>query len=286
MNEEPKMMLGRVRRMIVHGGLAHVDDIVACAMAYAFGVEPGVRVERRNPTAEELEDPLVLVLDVGGVHAPGKLDFDHHQRRRDEPPKCAYKLFGEWLGVDEEMTRLFPWYAVWNLVDVRGPFALAGDLGGSEAVLQGLIGHPLGSFVIRHFADDPNFRDHVARSIGKEIQRTRTGWLAIQDKVIRKTICGLPVDDFTGCLTEEITRCSDIWVRLNKPACLISKDSRGNGVTLLRCRDDARLDFSRCAGRADVAFCHPGGFIVKTKSKEDDVGAIIQAALTGEEGSR
>lgn len=283
MNEDKKEMLANVRKMIVHSGLAHVDDIMACAMAYAFGVSPAVRVERRNPTPEELEDTQALVLDVGGIHDPAKMDFDHHQRKREEEPKCAYKLLGEWLEVDDEMTRLFPWYQVWNLVDVRGPFALAQDLGGSKEVLEGLIGHPLASFVIRHFADDPSFRDRVARSLGKEIQRTRTGWNEIQKKVIRKEFYGLPVDDFTGCLTEEITRCSDIWVRLMKPACLISKDSRGQGVTLLRCQDDPRLDFSQCAGRADVAFCHPGGFLVKTKTKEDDIGAIIHAAMKGNE---
>ena len=36
--EERAARLSKVRRIVVHGGLAHMDDIMSCAMAYAFGV--------------------------------------------------------------------------------------------------------------------------------------------------------------------------------------------------------------------------------------------------------
>ena len=100
-------MLGKVRRIVTHGGLPHMDDIMACAIAYALGVPHDAVIERRNPKPGELESMTVLVLDVGGVHDPEHLDFDHHQRSREEEPKCAFKLFSEWLGVDEELCRFF-----------------------------------------------------------------------------------------------------------------------------------------------------------------------------------
>ena len=73
-------MLGKVRRIVTHGGLPHMDDIMACAIAYALGVQHDAVIERRNPKPEELESPAVLVMDVGFVHDPMRLDFDHHQR--------------------------------------------------------------------------------------------------------------------------------------------------------------------------------------------------------------
>ena len=272
-------MLGKVRRIVTHGGLPHMDDIMACAIAYALGVPHDAVIERRNPKPGELESMTVLVLDVGGTHDPEHLDFDHHQRSREEEPKCAFKLFSEWLGVDEEFSMLFPWYATWNLLDVAGPNVTAAALGTTWDRLEGLVANPLADFVIRRFADDPGFRQKVVLTLANAIGLTRRLWKSINEKVVAREVCGLPAGDFTACATEEISRCSDIWIRLNRPALIISKDNRGEGLTILRCNDDPRLDFSRCAGRPYAAFCHPGGFLVKTRSRGDDPNVVVRDAL-------
>ena len=272
-------MLGKVRRIVTHGGLPHMDDIMACAIAYASGVAHDAVIERRNPKPGELESMTVLVLDVGGVHDPVHLDFDHHQRSREEEPKCAFKLFSEWLGVDEEFSMLFPWYATWNLLDVAGPNATAAALGTTWERLEGLVANPLADFVIRRFADDPSFRQKIVLTLANAIGLTRRLWKSINEKVVALEVCGLPAGDFTACATEEISRCSDTWIRLNRPALIISKDNRGEGLTILRCNDDPRLDFSRCAGKPYAAFCHPGGFLVKTRSRGDDPNVVVRDAL-------
>ena len=272
-------MLGKVRRIVTHGGLPHMDDIMACAIAYASGVPHDAVIERRNPKPGELESMTVLVLDVGGVHDPEHLDFDHHQRSREEEPKCAFKLFSEWLGVDEEFSMLFPWYATWNLLDVAGPNVTAAALGTTWDRLEGLVANPLADFVIRRFADDPSFRQKIVLTLSNAIDLTRRLWKSINEKVVALEVCGLPAGDFTACATEEISRCSDIWIRLNRPALIISKDNRGEGLTILRCNDDPRLDFSRCAGKPYAAFCHPGGFLVKTWSRGDDPNVVVRDAL-------
>ena len=272
-------MLGKVRRIVTHGGLPHMDDIMSCAIAYALGVPHDAVIERRNPKPGELESMTVLVLDVGGVHDPEHLDFDHHQRSREEEPKCAFKLFSEWLGVDEEFSMLFPWYATWNLLDVAGPNATAAALGTSWDRLEGLVANPLADFVIRRFADDPSFRQKIVLTLSNAIDLTRRLWKSINENVVALEVCGLPAGDFTACATEEISRCSDIWIRLNRPALIISKDNRGEGLTILRCNDDPRLDFSRCAGKPYAAFCHPGGFLVKTWSRGDDPNVVVRDAL-------
>ena len=272
-------MLGKVRRIVTHGGLPHMDDIMACAIAYASGVAHDAVIERRNPKPGELESMTVLVLDVGGVHDPVHLDFDHHQRSREEEPKCAFKLFSEWLGVDEEFSMLFPWYATWNLLDVAGPNATAAALGTTWERLEGLVANPLADFVIRRFADDPSFRQKIVLTLSNAIGLTRRLWKSISEKIVVLEVCGLPAGDFTACATEEISRCSDTWIRLNRPALIISRDNRGEGLTILRCNDDPRLDFSRCAGKPYAAFCHPGGFLVKTRSRGDDPNVVVRDAL-------
>ena len=269
-----------VRKIVVHGGLAHVDDIMSCAMAYAFGVPHDAPIERRNPRPEELDDPTTLVLDVGGRHDPARLDFDHHQRARGDVPKCAFRLFAEWLDVDEEMRLLHPWYTAWNLMDVCGPFNAAAAMGTTAEALAGFVDNPLADWVIRRFADDPVLRRKLTITFANEIALTRKCWNEMASKIVRRTFAGLPVADLTECLTEEISRCSNAWIRQNHPACLLMRDGRGEGYSLLRCDDDPRLDFSRCSGKPYALFAHPGGFILKTKSRTDDLEMIFTDART------
>ena len=48
-------MLGKVRRIVTHGGLPHTDDIMACAIAYALGVPHDATIERmRDLDAAEM----------------------------------------------------------------------------------------------------------------------------------------------------------------------------------------------------------------------------------------
>ena len=272
--------LAKVRRIVVHAGLAHTDDIMACAMAYAYGVPHDAPIERRVPSQEDLDSPATLVLDVGGVHDPSHLDFDHHQRSREEPPKCSFKLLGEWLGADDELTTLFPWYTSWNLIDVLGGFATAKLFGSRWDGFEGLIDNPLADFVIRRFAYDPDFRRRTTLSLGNAIDLTRRLWTKLNDKAVFRTIAGLPAGDFTACATEEVSRCSDAWMRIHEPAFVMTRDSRGSGLSILRRNDDPRLDFMRCSGKPYALFCHSGGFLIKTQSRDDDVETIIRDALT------
>jgi len=92
--------------VITHTGLFHADDCMCIALA-ALQVLPTdrpMRVARRNPTEAELDDPTILVLDVGGRYEPKKLNYDHHQRgykeaRWDtefETPYAAVGLLWGW----------------------------------------------------------------------------------------------------------------------------------------------------------------------------------------------
>lgn len=270
--------LAAVRKIIVHPGLAHVDDIMSCAVAYAFGVPHDAVIERRKPTSEELECKTTLVLDVGFEYNPSHLNFDHHQRSREEEPKCSYKLLAQWLEIEAELQMLFPWYDTWNMIDVIGPFATARQIGSTGDQIAGLVANPISEWVVRHFADDPAFRAKVALGLANEIDKTIRCWSQLCEKAVNLDVNGLTVADFRACQAHEISRCSDIWVRSWHPACVLQFDSRGEGLSFVRCNDDPRLDFSRCADKPYALFSHPGGFVLKTRTREISPEEVIADA--------
>ena len=51
---------------------------------------------------------------------------------------------------------------------------------------------------------------------------------------------------------------------------ILSPDSRGQGYGMRRYNDDARMDFSKVEGEADVHFAHARGFIAKTSAVDKE----------------
>lgn len=71
-------VLAGVRTIVTHPGIFHADDVLA--VAWLRMLDCNAPVQRRVPTPEELNDPCVLVADIGGVYDPETLCFDHHQK--------------------------------------------------------------------------------------------------------------------------------------------------------------------------------------------------------------
>lgn len=70
--------LNNVQKIIVHGGQFHADDIIVIALLRLTGVT--APVERLfKVSQEDLDNPQVIVADVGNVYDEGRLNFDHHQ---------------------------------------------------------------------------------------------------------------------------------------------------------------------------------------------------------------
>lgn len=67
----------KVKYAITHPGIAHADDSIAAAMLSAFGV----KVFRKVPSAEEINDPTVIVFDIGGEFDIARSNYDHHQAK-------------------------------------------------------------------------------------------------------------------------------------------------------------------------------------------------------------
>ncbi len=74
------MNFQHIQRIVTHDGQFHADEIFAVASLSILGCKaPCHRTRDYREIARSLGDPSVMVLDVGGVFEPNRLNFDHHQ---------------------------------------------------------------------------------------------------------------------------------------------------------------------------------------------------------------
>jgi uncharacterized UPF0160 family protein len=110
------------RLIIVHPGVFHADD--AFTLAILFTLIGKVPVERRDPTPEELDDPTVVVVDVGGRFDVRTRCFDHHQR-----DFALERDTAEGYGIDGEPNPLAACGLVWHnwpqMLTLKGDYTQA-----------------------------------------------------------------------------------------------------------------------------------------------------------------
>lgn len=300
-------------KIITHGGKAHLDDFVSCALAIVDAawrrMEFGERsdrpitleaaivetvqntvIYRRDPTAEELEDKGVLVLDVGGQYDPRKGNFDHHQLPKGSKDS-AMTLFAANIGLPdggfvgsvyepgsqfpvdslaEFMETAFPWFRTRAEVDSCGPFATAKAKGVEWETVASFLG-PFEDMFLEKFEEaDQQIRAILADPLATMIAKKFDAYRRVASTVERENPWwaeGLIILNFTACNPKDAEAVSDIITDREEGGVAIFHDNRGNGLTLLRLKDDPKIDFTKVKDDPEVAFCHNGGFIVKTKSK-------------------
>lgn len=96
-NSASRCILDAVKEIVTHPGKFHADELFAVAYLRECGCT--APMSRRVPTPEDLANPWVLVLDIGGVYDPCSLNFDHHQNGgasvvRDNGIPIPYSSFG------------------------------------------------------------------------------------------------------------------------------------------------------------------------------------------------
>lgn len=265
-------------RIITHGGKAHRDDLASVCLALA--INPNIRrIDRRDPTETELEDPEVLVLDVGGRHEPDLSNFDHHQRGRGDDPECALSLWSSLatvrVGDSEERLRNLlentKWFQTTVELDVRGPFAVAKSRGISPGDIFAL-GSPVEGALLGLFEqatvllfDGSMFRmmAEIGHQLLDQLIATELGRKAVEADA---KICDLGGVEVTILSLEDISGLS-VWRerRGMSGGMGVWPDDRGPGWALFRHEDDPRVDLSVLEGAEGVNFAHRGGFIAKTE---------------------
>ena len=269
--------------ILTHPGGSHKDEFLACCLMLAGHAVP---VVRREPTAEDLANPTVAVLDVGGEHAPARGNFDHHQFPKDHPPLCALSLVLQDLGVYEDARAFCDWLEPAEWLDTRGAMETSRWLGIGRDTLAKL-NSPLDVTLLRRFAAVSRLEPgeplwEVMRWIGADLLtylkslRARLDFIAAVGEFWEIPSPDGPFHVLFMPRTEPMPdepssglgRFIEAHPDGRKIVGLIYPDRRGQGFGLSRHNDHPRLDFTRIEHCEDVHFAHARGFVAKTSATD------------------
>lgn len=265
--------------ILTHPGGAHKDELLACSLLAAVNRVP---IVRREPTVDDLADPSIAVVDVGGEHAPERNNFDHHQFPADYPPVCALSLVMQHLGVYEDARQFCDWLEPAEWFDTRGPNVTAQWLGVDRSTMNKL-NSPIDVTVLRRFAKAKRLEPgeplwEILSYIGQDLLeylrdlRSRLDFVAQHAEIWNVNGDEVLFLPRTEPIPEEpsagIGRYLENIGKSRSIAALIYPDRRGGGYGLSRHNDDPRYDFTRIEKEPDVHFAHARGFIAKTSAAE------------------
>ena len=286
-----------LQRIVTHPGGAHRDDLLACCVLAALH---GCVIERRDPTANELADPSVATVDVGGSHDPALQNFDHHHFPREHPPTCALSLVLQSLGLYDDARTFCDWLEPAEWFDSRGPVRTSEWLGvPRRAIAQ--MNSPVDATLLRRFAAQALHRpgetvyDYL-RLVGQDLlDYLRTvkeqlafvgrhgerwsvvaGTTTIETVFLPRAVAG--IDEPSAGVANYIRKQG-----LERTVgAMVYPDRRGPGYGLQRYEDDPRLDFSRLEREPDVHFAHKSGFVCKTSATDPvRLRELIARAVVG-----
>lgn len=276
-----------MKAIVTHPGSAHKDDLLACCLLVARHPVP---ISRRDPSEEDLRDPEVAVVDVGGRHEPEFKNFDHHQFPRDHEPICALSLVLQDMGLYEDARMFCEWLEPAEWFDTRGPFQTANWLGVERSVMNQL-NSPVDITLLRRFAQKSEWGPgepvwEIMRMIGEDLVmylrtlRERLNFVERHAEFVEldgvesplrvlfmPRTNSMPDDPSSGLARYVVTSGKEVDG-------LIYPDRRGDGYGLSRHEDCPHLDFTRIEGEPDVHFAHARGFVAKTSAT--DRGRLLE----------
>lgn len=267
--------------IITHPGSAHFDEVTAIALVLASFPDASFRIERREPSVSELEDPDAWVIDVGDCHEPDKRNFDHHQSL-DCP--ASFMLVADYLGLSKTMSVL-PWWRFKDEVDRIGPARASEHFNAGDDLVNR---NPVEDWLTDAFAQNPGDCIPLLRAYGSFIigqarmVKTQVDFWNQAERLAIGSVTAMIGETRESAGLEEYRR-----LYKNPPDIVISMDRRSDGWRLFR-YDGAPVDFSRLAGDPAIEFAHKSGFMAKTRekiSKDALVALIAKAVISPEECS-
>jgi hypothetical protein len=269
--------------LLTHPGGAHKDEFLACSVLLFLQPAP---IVRREPTAADLSNPSVCVVDVGHAHDPVLNNFDHHQFPKDHPPTCSLSLVLQHLGIYEDARQFCEWLEPAEWFDCRGPNTTARWLGVERDILAKL-NSPVDITLLRRFSLATRLEPgeplwEIMRMIGEDLVtyvkslRARLDMLAAQTQFWDLEFADGPAKILflprTDPLPDEPSHGLERFIEtrgLSKVVVgMVYPDRRSTGYGLSRYQDNARLDFTRIASSPDVHFAHARGFVAKTSATD------------------
>lgn len=261
--------------IITHPGSAHFDEFFAVSLILASFPDESFRVERREPSAGELDNPDIWVVDIGERMEPRLKNFDHHQ---SIDTRASFVLVADYLNLTSTLETL-PWFDFKDKIDRFGPAKTGAEIGTKRLRITY---SPFEEWYLDMFSSKPDESLALMRSFGISMIKKAKGmaakfkfWEKCKHMVINnhRIIIG-HTDDTYGSQEYNET--------LAEPAAvLITHDSRGKGWKLCRFDHAPYVDFSKLEGRDDIKFAHKTGFVAKTHERIDldDVLELVRMAL-------
>jgi hypothetical protein len=268
-----------IRSILTHPGSAHKDEFLACCVLAALHA---CEIVRREPTQNDLDDPMVAVVDVGGEHDPARSNFDHHQFPTDQEPLCALSLVLQHQGCYDDARQFCDWLETTERMDVTGPRSTAAWLGISPDIMARL-NSPIDITLIRRFGAcseiHPNTPLHQVMSwIGGDLLeylrslRERLDFVSLHAELW--TVNEIPVlflprtDPLPDDPAAAMSRHLESSGLAGDVAALVYPDRRSSGYGLTRFRDSPQFDFTRIESEPDVHFAHARGFVAKSSATD------------------
>ncbi|MCG5052133.1 MAG: MYG1 family protein [Myxococcales bacterium] len=267
--------------IVTHPGGAHKDDFLAvCVLA----AKSGAPIQRREPSEDDLQNPRVAVVDIGGSHDPARMNFDHHHFPREHEPTSSISLVLAHLGLYGDARLFCPWLEPAEWFDSRGPTRTAEWLGvGRDVVAK--LNSPIDVTLLRRFAASKQLAPgeplyEVMRFIGEDLLtyletiRSQLAFTAKHASRWQLETGGAPIEVVflprTEAETEEPSSAVAAFIRAQgwhpHIAATVYPDRRGPGYGISRYEDHPHLDFSRVQNEPDVHFAHKTGFMCKTSA--------------------
>ncbi|QEG40893.1 MYG1 family protein [Roseimaritima ulvae] len=272
-----------IQLIVTHAGGAHKDDFLACCLLAQLH---GVAIERRDPTEEDLANPAICVVDVGGVHDPQLNNFDHHQFPRDAPPLCALSLVLQSMGLYEDALSFCAWLRPAEWLDTLGPNEAAKLMGIPRTAL-GALNSPLDMTLLNRFArhtelhvNSPIYQ--VMCMVGEDIVnylrtlRQRLDYLKQHCQFWTIETDGEPLQalflEASNTISEDPSFGIHAFIesegKESEIQATVYPDRRGEGYGLSRYNDSQRLDFSQIESLEEVRFAHNRGFVAKVTTTD------------------
>jgi hypothetical protein len=284
--EVQRMAFESARLLIVHGGAAHRDDLLATCIVLALN--PRIAVERRDPTPAELDDAGVMVVDVGRRYEPERGNFDHHFP--DAAPTCALTLVLRALGLEDAARDFWPWLGFTEVMDSTGPTAAARHMGLDAGRLPELWS-PVEWWLLRQFAtvkrlgpDSPMAGQlaQIGRFLLEELHALSQRLDLLARTAVPTSVAGLAGLDLREVPAEVLQGTIEPYCRRQAPATVVfvTLNQRGPGWAIYRRNDHPAVDFRRIANHPAVSFVHPTGFMAIVDPSTDpwEVAALACAA--------
>ena len=266
----------KIQLIITHPGSAHFDEVAAVSLIMAMHTDTEFRIERREPTQIELDNPDVWVVDIGNRHEPERHNFDHHQ---DTDCPAAFVLVAEYLELLETMS-VMPWWDFKDSVDRFGPVKSSVKYHAGDDLVNR---NPVESWLMASFASKPETSLPLLKAFGTHIiedARILKNQIDFWKNSPRMVIAGVPA--IIGETRESAGLDEFRHLDENPPDIVISLDRRDKGWRLFR-YDGTPVDFSLISDHPEIAFAHKSGFMAKTKKRLalNDLIALVSKAVTG-----